>query len=96
MAEEPRIAPELRGACTFSCVQQAAIVLTCVFLKDGGLRLRAALIAVAGFWAMFAFSVFLRGAKPIKLDLFFVRWSYPLIWLGALILSAWLARGRVT
>ena len=90
------IAPELRGACTFSCVQQAAIVLTCAFLGDGGLRLRAAGIAAVVFWAAFMFIVFLRGSKPIKLDLAFVRWSYPLLWLATLILSAFLAKSRVT
>lgn len=91
-----RIGPELRSAAIFSSVQQAAIVITCAFLKDGGVRLRASLIGLAVFWAMFAFIVFLRGSKPIKVDTLFVRWSYPLIWLLAVILTTWLAKLRVT
>ena len=78
------IAPELRSAWRFSLVQQAAIGLTVVAMNDR-VRIYAALIALVVFWAGVGFIVFLRRAKPILIDLLFVRWSFPLIWLVALV-----------
>ena len=96
--EQPanKISPELRSAIGFSAVQQVAIVLTCAFLQDGGLRLRASLLALGAFWAMTMFIIFLRGSKPIKIDFIFVRWSYPLIWLTAVVISSGMSKMRVT
>jgi hypothetical protein len=78
------IAPELRGAWRFSLIQQAAIVLTVLAMNDL-VRIAAAAIALAVFWSGVGFIVFLRRAKPIAIDLLFVRWSFPLLWLIALL-----------
>ena len=88
------IAPELRSACRFSAIQQAAIVLTVVAMSDR-VRIYAALIALAVFWAGVGFIVFLRRSKPILIDLLFVRWSFPLIWLCALLALAQIGKVRV-
>lgn len=78
------IAPELRSAWKFSAIQQAAIALTVIAMNDRT-RIYAALIAFAIFWAGVGFIVFLRRSKPILIDLLFVRWSYPLLWLAVLV-----------
>jgi hypothetical protein len=78
------IAPELRSAWRFSLVQQFAIGLTVIAMNDRT-RIYAAVIALALFWAGVGFIVFLRRSKPILIDLLFVRWSFPLIWLVALM-----------
>jgi hypothetical protein len=78
------IAPELRSAWRFSLVQQFAIGLTVIAMNDRT-RIYAAVIALAVFWAGVGFIIFLRRAKPILIDLLFVRWSFPLIWLVALL-----------
>lgn len=49
-------------------------------------RIYAMLIALAVYWAGSAFILFLRRSKPILIDLLFLRWSYPLIWLAVLII----------
>ena len=95
MEDSPNnIAPELRGACRFSAIQQAAIVLTVVAMSDR-VRIYAAIIALAVFWAGVGFIVFLRRAKPILVDLLFVRWSFPLLWLIALLALVQIAKVRV-
>ena len=81
------IAPELRAGWRFSLIQQVAIVLTAFALNNNDVRL-AAVIAAAVYWSVAGFIVFLRRAKPILIDLLFVRWSFPLIWLAAFILLA--------
>lgn len=81
------IAPELRSAWRFSLVQQFAIGLTVVAMNDRT-RIYAAVIALAVYWAGVGFIVFLRRSKPILIDLLFVRWSFPLIWLVALLALA--------
>jgi len=78
------IAPELRSAWRFSLIQQFAIILTVVAMNDRT-RICAATIALAVFWAGVGFIIFLRRSKPILIDLLFVRWSFPLIWLAALL-----------
>jgi hypothetical protein len=52
-------------------------------------------MAMALFWAGVGLIVFLRRAKPILIDLLFVRWSFPLLWLGALIVLVQFAKARV-
>ena len=79
-----QISPEIRSAWRFSLVQQAAIGLTVVAMNDRT-RIYAAIIALVLFWAGVGFIVFLRRTKPILIDLLFVRWSFPLIWLIALV-----------
>lgn len=78
------IAPELRSAWRFSLIQQVAIILTVVAMNDRT-RIYAAVIALAIFWAAVGFIIFLRRSKPIFIDLLFVRWSFPLLWLAALV-----------
>jgi len=78
------ICPELRSAWRFSLIQQFAIILTVIAMNDRT-RIYAAVIALAVFWAGVGFIVFLRRSKPILIDLLFVRWSFPLIWLVALL-----------
>src|SRR5262245_61661014 len=75
------IAPELRSAWRFSLIQQVAIFLTVFAMQDNPLRLRAAAFAAVLFWAVVGFIVFLRRSKPILIDLLFVRWAFPLLWL---------------
>jgi hypothetical protein len=88
------VAPELRSAWRFSLVQQAAILLT-VFAMNDRVRIYAAFLALAIFWAGVGFIVFLRRSKPILIDLLFVRWSYPLIWLVVLVLMVQFGKARV-
>jgi hypothetical protein len=88
------IAPELRSAWRFSLIQQFAIILTVVAMNDRT-RIYAAVIALAVFWAGVGFIVFLRRSKPILLDLLFVRWSFPFIWLTALLGLVRLLAARV-
>ena len=78
------ISPELRSAWRFSLIQQFAIILTVIAMNDRT-RIYAAVIGLAVFWAGVGFIVFLRRSKPILIDLLFVRWSFPLIWLVALL-----------
>jgi hypothetical protein len=82
--QQNSIAPELRSAWRFSLIQQFAIILTVLAMNDRT-RIYAAVIALAVFWAGVGFIVFLRRSKPILIDLLFVRWSFPLIWLAALL-----------
>jgi hypothetical protein len=89
-----QISPELRSAWRFSFVQQAAIGLTVAAMNDRT-RIYAAVIALVLFWAVVGFIVFLRRAKPIALDLIFVRWSFPLIWLVALVILAKVVKANV-
>src|SRR3954471_17905553 len=88
------IAPELHSAWRFSLIQQFAIILTVVAMNDRT-RIYAAVIALGVFWAGVGFIVFLRRSKPILLDLLFVRWSFPLIWLAALLTLVRLFAARV-
>jgi hypothetical protein len=88
------ISPELRGAWRFSLIQQTAIVLTVLAINDRA-RIYAALIALALFWAGVGFIVFLRRSKPILIDLLFVRWSFPLLWLIALLTLVQIGKARV-
>jgi hypothetical protein len=88
------VAPELRSAWRFSLVQQAAIFLT-VFAMNDRVRIYAAFIAFAIFWAGVSFIVFLRRSRPILIDLLFARWSYPLIWLVVLVLMVQFGKARV-
>ena len=84
-APEPNsIAPELRSAWRFSLIQQFAIILTVVAMNSRT-RIYAAVVALAVFWAGVGFIIFLRRSKPILIDLLFVRWSFPLLWLAALL-----------
>lgn len=87
------VAPELRSAWNFSIFQQAAIVLTVMVMRDG-LRIRAAILAALIYWAGVGFIVFLRRSKPILIDLLFVRWSFPLLWLAILIILTQLAKTK--
>ena len=87
------VSPELRSAWRFSLIQQAAIGLTVVAMNDR-VRIYAAVVALALFWAGVGLIVFLRRTKPILIDLLFVRWSFPLIWLaGLLVLTRVFAAG---
>jgi hypothetical protein len=79
------IAPELRAAWRFSIIQQVAIYFT-VFIMNDRQRIFAAILAHVVYWAGVAFIIFLRRSKPILLDLLFARWSFPLLWLLALII----------
>ena len=79
------IAPELRAAWRFSIIQQVAIYAT-VFMMNDRARIFAAVIAHVIYWAGIGFIIFLRRSKPILLDLLFARWSFPLLWLIALII----------
>jgi hypothetical protein len=88
------IAPELRSAWRFSLVQQAAIVLTVLAMNDRT-RILASIIGLAVFWGGIGFIVFLRRSKPILIDLLFVRWSFPLIWLIALLALVQIGKMRV-
>src|SRR4051812_19188372 len=88
------IAPELRSAWRFSIIQQVAIYFT-VFMMSERLRIYAAVIAHAIYWAGVGFIIFLRHSKPILLDLLFVRWSFPLLWLAALVILTQIAKTRV-
>lgn len=83
--EPSGIAPEIPAAWKFSAIQQAAILFTVVAMNDRT-RIYAMLIALAVYWAGAGFIVFLRRSKPILLDLLFLRWSYPLIWLAVLVI----------
>ena len=97
MENEPKpneISPELRSAWRFSAIQQAAIVLTVAAMNDRP-RIYAAVIALAIFWAGVGFIVFLRRSKPILIDLLFVRWSFPLIWLAVLVALIQFTKARV-
>ena len=88
------IAPELRAAWRFSIVQQAAIYFT-VFMMNDRTRIYAAVIAHVIYWAGIGFIIFLRRSKPILIDLLFARWSYPLLWLAALVVLTQFAKTRV-
>jgi hypothetical protein len=87
------IAPELRSAWRFSLFQQFAIILTVVAMNDRT-RIYAAVIALAVFWAGVGFIIFLRRSKPILIDLLFVRWSFPLMWLVTLLTLVRLVSAR--
>src|SRR5881275_2049337 len=89
-----KIAPELRRAWRFSLIQQAAIAVTVVAMNDRT-RIFAAIIALAIFWAGVGFIVFLRRSKPILIDLLFVRWSFPILWLIALLALVQVAKLRL-
>ena len=89
-----KIAPELRSAWRFSIVQQAAIYFT-VFLMSDRVMIYSAVIAHALYWAGVGFIVFLRRSKPILLDLLFVRWSFPLLWLLTLVVLTQIAKASV-
>jgi hypothetical protein len=88
------ISPELRRAWRFSLFQQFAIVLTVIAL-DKRVHVLAAAIALVVFWAGLGFIIFLRRSKPILIDLLFVRWSFPLIWLVALLAILQITKARV-
>jgi hypothetical protein len=92
--QQTGISPELRSAWRFSLIQQAAIVLTVLAMSDRT-RILAAIIGLALFWAGVGFIVFLRRSKPILIDLLFVRWSFPLLWLIALVALVRIAKMRV-
>jgi hypothetical protein len=94
MPNPKTISPELRGAWRFSLIQQAAIVLTVLAMNDW-VRIGAAAIALAVFWSGVGFIIFLRRAKPILIDLLFVRWSFPLLWLIALLILTHFGKARV-
>lgn len=87
------IAPELRAAWRFSIIQQAAIYFTVFLMSTDRLRIYAAVIAHVLYWAGIAFIIFLRRSNPILLDLLFARWSYPLLWLAALVILIQLTKG---
>jgi hypothetical protein len=88
------IAPELRAAWRFSIIQQVAIYFT-VFMMNDRSRIYAAVIAHIIYWAGIGFIIFLRRSKPILLDLLFARWSFPLLWLAALVVLVQIAKARV-
>lgn len=88
------IAPELRAAWRFSIIQQVAIYAT-VFMMNDRVRIIAAILAHVIYWAGIAFIIFLRRSKPILIDLLFARWSFPLLWLVALIILVQAAKLRV-
>jgi hypothetical protein len=93
-APQPKnISPELRSAWRFSLIQQFAIVVTVLGLNKRDF-VYAGVIALAVYWAGVGFIIFLRRAKPIFIDLLFVRWSFPLIWLAVLVVILQITRAR--
>lgn len=90
------IAPELRAAWRFSIVQQCVIYVAVFFIAINIHFLYAAVFAHIVYWAGIGFIIFLRRSKPILIDLLFARWSFPLLWLAALIILTWVARNRAT
>jgi hypothetical protein len=87
------IAPELRAAWRFSIIQQVAIYFT-VFMMNDRQRIFAAVLAHVIYWAGIGFIIFLRRSKPILLDLLFARWSFPLLWLAALVILVQINKAR--
>jgi hypothetical protein len=74
-----KIAPELRKARNDGLVVMAMVLVLSLFLLDGGRAAAIAGLTATAYWAIFMFIVFLRGEKPILLDLLFARFGFLVI-----------------
>jgi hypothetical protein len=74
-----KISPELRKARNDGLVVTAVMILLSFFILDGGRAIVVTTLTAALYWAVFMYIVFLRGEKPIWLDLFFARFGFLLV-----------------
>ncbi len=78
-----------------SLVLQAASGVLSALVLDGGTLMQIWAMALAAYWVGVLVILTRRPAKPTRLDLFLVRWAFPLLLVLAVPLSAaiWKARG---
>lgn len=81
-----KLSPELRKALPVSLLFQGLILLFSAFVLDFHQLLLITVIAIAVFWAWFGFLVFLRGEKPLAMDIYAVKWGFPAIWLAVVFI----------
>ena len=71
-----KIAPELCKARNDGLVVIAIVVVLSLMIMDEGQAAVCAGLTAAAYWAIFMYIVFLRGEKPILLDLLFARFGF--------------------
>ena len=83
-----KIAPELRKARNDGLVVMVIVLILSLFIMDTGKSLILSGISAAAYWAILMFIIFLRGEKPILLDLLFARFGFLVLLLAALSITA--------
>ena len=71
-----KIAPELRKARNDGLAITVVMIILSLFILDGGQAAVVTTATAAVYWAVFMYIVFLRGEKPILLDLLFARFGF--------------------
>jgi hypothetical protein len=89
-----KIAPALSRALALSLILQALALLVSGLILESGLMIQITIVTEIVFWSWFMYLVFLRGQNPTHLDIIFVRWGYPAIWVATLYLSLLIAKLR--
>jgi hypothetical protein len=79
-----------------SYVFQVLYGLLAAMCFDGGGLLQMWCFSMAGFWGTFILVISRRPQSPTKTDLFFVRWSFPILFpFGTMLIAGlvWRLRG---
>lgn len=87
-----KIAPELRKARNDGLVVMAVVLVLSLFIMDGGRAAAIVGLTATAYWAIFMFIVFLRGEKPILLDLLFARFGFLFLILAIACITVLLSK----
>ena len=83
----PKLATSWQEALKIAVIFQAVFGLAAAMILDGGGLLRCWAIAMAAWWPVALMMMSLRRQNPTRVDLFLIRWSFPMIFPWAI----WLA-----
>jgi len=73
------LSKEYWQALKVSLVFQVFFGLFTALLLDGGQMLQWWAVTMVGYWAGFGLVALRRPQDPTKLDLFWIRWSFPVL-----------------
>jgi hypothetical protein len=90
---------DYRRALHVGLALHAVVVLFSLLITstNSELLLRSLFVSLIAWWSGFGLIVFRRPTTPTKLDLFLIRWSYPVLWIIAnnIMYFVWKLRGFV-
>lgn len=90
------LSKEHRQALQVSLVFQVVFGILCGLTTDGGMLVQLWFFAILAYWGGFSLMVYRRPVNPTKVDLFLIRWGFPvlLFFIGMpFSILIWRARG---
>lgn len=90
------LSKEYSQALGVSLIFQVFFFFFSVLMLDGGQLFQWWAVATLAYWAGFGLVAIRRPHKPARLDLFLIRWSFPVLFLlvtPAIMMGIWKVKG---